>query len=232
MDYAQTWITTFIDFGGLMGTLVTAVATLFLWRVTKLLAVETKRMAEASAQPHVVATLDPNRWSMRHFDLKVDNTGNATAYDIKVDFTPPLINGEGRAGAMAVPFENISLLKPGQGVSSYLAEYPLVRKQVYSVRVSWRRSFADSTREENTYTINMADHQDVSDLGGDPMVKIANDLAKIREDLRSLAQGSKRLKIDAYTAGDRLHERRVAARQRRRWASGRHTENQQENSQE
>ena len=38
MDYAQTWITTFIDFGGLMGTLVTAVATLFLWRVTKLLA--------------------------------------------------------------------------------------------------------------------------------------------------------------------------------------------------
>ena len=232
MDSSQTWITTFIAFGGLLGTLVTAVATLFLWRVTKLLAVETKRMAEASAQPHVVATLDPNRWSMRHFDLKVDNTGNATAYDIKVDFTPPLINGEGRAGGMAVPFENISLLKPGQGVSSYLAEYPLVRKQVYSVRVSWRRSFADSTREENTYTINMADHQDVSDLGGDPMVKIANDLAKIREDLRSLAQGSKRLKIDAHTAGDRLHERRVAARQRRRWASGRHTENQQENSQE
>ena len=232
MDSAQTWITTFIAVGGLLGSLVTAVATLFLWRVTKLLAVETKRMAEASAQPHVVATLDPNRWSMRHFDLKVDNTGNATAYDIKVDFTPPLINGEGRAGGMAVPFENISLLKPGQGVSSYLAEYPLVRKQVYSVRVSWRRSFADSTREENTYTINMADHQDVSDLGGDPMVKIANDLAKIREDLRSLAQGSKRLKIDAYTAGGRLHERRVAARQRRRWASGRHTENQQENSQE
>ena len=232
MDSAQTWIITFIAVGGLLGSLVTAVATLFLWRVTKLLAVETKRMAEASAQPHVVATLDPNRWSMRHFDLKVDNTGNATAYDIKVDFTPPLINGEGRAGGMAVPFENISLLKPGQGVSSYLAEYPLVRKQVYSVRVSWRRSFADSTREENTYTINMADHQDVSDLGGDPMVKIANDLAKIREDLRSLAQGSKRLKIDAYTAGDRLHERRVAARQRRRWASGRHTENQQENSQE
>ena len=98
MDSAQTWITTFIAVGGLLGSLVTAVATLFLWRVTKLLAVETKRMAEASAQPHVVATLDPNRWSMRHFDLKVDNTGNATAYDIKVDFTPPLINGEGRAG--------------------------------------------------------------------------------------------------------------------------------------
>lgn len=45
MDSVQTWITTFIAVGGLLGTLVTAVATLFLWRVTKLLAVETKRMA-------------------------------------------------------------------------------------------------------------------------------------------------------------------------------------------
>lgn len=232
MDSAQTWITTFIAIGGLLGTLVTAVATLFLWRVTKLLAVETKRMAEASAQPHVVASLDPNRWSMRHFDLKVDNTGNATAYDIKVDFTPPLINGEGRAVGMTVPFESISLLKPGQGVSSYLAEYPLVRKRVYSVRVSWRRSFADSRREENVYTINMSDHDGVSDLGGDPMLKIASDLAKMQEDLRSLARGGKRLKVDAYTAGDRLHERRVAARQRRRWAQDRQTENQQEDSQE
>ena len=232
MDSAQTWITTFIAVGGLLGTLVTAVATLFLWRVTKLLAVETKRMAEASAQPHVVATLDPNRWSMRHFDLKVDNTGNATAYDIKVDFTPPLVNGEGRAGGMAVPFANISLLKPGQGMSSYLAEYPLVSKRVYSVCVSWRRSFADLRREENVYTINLADREGVSDLGGDPTVKIANDLAKMQEDLRSLARGGKRLKVDAYTAGDRLHERRVAARQRRRWAQDRQTENQQEDSQE
>lgn len=215
-----------------MGTLVTAIATIFLWRVTKLLAVETKRMAEASARPHVVATLDPNRWSMRHFDLKVDNTGNATAYDIKVDFTPPLVNGVGRAGGMHVPFENISLLKPGQGMSSYLAEYPLVRGRVYSVRVTWRRSFADSQREENVYSINMADRQGVSDLGGDPMVKMANDLAKMQEDLRSLARGGNRVKVDTYSESDRMHERRVAARKRRRWAQDRQTENLQEDSQE
>ena len=87
--------------------------------------------------------------------------------------------------------------------------------------MSWRRSFADLRREENVYTINLADREGVSDLGGDPTVKIANDLAKMQEDLRSLARGGKRLKVDAYTAGDRLHERRVAARQRRRWAQDR-----------
>ena len=57
-------------------------------------------------------------------------------------------------------------------MSSYLAEYPMVSKRVYSVRVSWRRSSADSQREENVYTINMADREGVSDLGGDPTVKL------------------------------------------------------------
>ncbi len=71
---------------GALATVLTAVATYFLFRVTRVLAVETKRMAEASAQPHVVATLVPNRWSLNYFDLNVDNTGNATAYDIAVHF--------------------------------------------------------------------------------------------------------------------------------------------------
>jgi len=70
MEIFSAWLPTVVAIGGVLGTLVTAVATIFLWRVTSLLAVETQRMAKATSQPHVVATLDPNRWSMRHFDLK------------------------------------------------------------------------------------------------------------------------------------------------------------------
>ncbi len=90
---------------GLLGTIATAVATFFLWRVTLVLARETARMAEASAQPHVVVTLRPNRWSPRHFDLLIDNTGNATAYDVKVSFNPSLQNGEARGVGAKIPFE-------------------------------------------------------------------------------------------------------------------------------
>lgn len=46
-----------------LAALLTAVATFFLWRVTRLLADETKRMVDASVQPHVVVTLEPNSWA-------------------------------------------------------------------------------------------------------------------------------------------------------------------------
>ncbi|AOF84171.1 hypothetical protein BSY239_675 [Hydrogenophaga sp. RAC07] len=217
MESFPAWFPTVVAIGGVLGTLVTAVATIFLWRVTSVLAVETQRMAMATSQPHVVATLDPNRWSMRHFDLKVDNTGNATAYDISVEFTPPLENGEGRSGGIEVPFAKISVLKPGQGVASYLADYERVKGKVYTVRVSWRRAAAKPEREENVYTLNMADKQGVSQLGDDPLVQVAKHIKRMEEQWKPITSGAKRVKVDAFTSGDRLHERRVADRQRRKW---------------
>lgn len=68
--------------------LLTAVATFFLWRVTRLLADETKRMVDASVQPHVVVTLEPNSWAAFYFDINIANTGNAPAYDIEIGFNP------------------------------------------------------------------------------------------------------------------------------------------------
>lgn len=133
-----SWITTALGVGGMLATVVTAVATLFLWRVTKLLAKETTRMVEASDQPHVVATLSPNRWSLRHFDLVVDNTGNATAYDIRIVFNPPLENGEARREDAKIPFQRVSVLKPGQELRSYLADIDVLEGKAFEVAVSWR----------------------------------------------------------------------------------------------
>lgn len=86
-----------------LAALLTAVATFFLWRVTRLLADETKRMVDASVQPHVVVTLEPNSWAAFYFDINIANTGNAPAYDIEVGFNPPLVNAEHRKNK-GIPF--------------------------------------------------------------------------------------------------------------------------------
>lgn len=222
MSESVSWIDTAISMGGVAGTVVTAVATIFLWRVTQLLARETSRMAQAMSQPQVVATLDPNRWSIRHFDLNVDNTGNATAYDIEIEFDPPLKNGEARTSLPDIPFGKISVLKPGHGLSSYLCEYALVEKMTYKVTVSWRRHPQKDERERIFYTLDMIDKLGVSRLGDDPFVQIANHVKKIEENWQPVAKGSKRIKIDAFSAVDRLHERRMSERQRRRWQQAHH----------
>lgn len=206
MSDQPLWLTITLGVGGMLATVVTALATFFLWRVTKLLANETTRMVEAADQPHVVATLTPNRWSLRHFDLTVENTGNATAYDIEIAFNPPLENGGARREDAKIPFEQVSVLKPGQELRSYLADINVLEGKSFEVTISWRHANKDKPRETNAYTLNTADYTGASELGQDPMIDLARSLEKVEKSLGSIVR-SKRLKIDVYTSGDRRQER-------------------------
>lgn len=205
----------FTNFGGLIIAAVTAVATIFLWLVTRSLAVETRRMVDASSQPHVVATIDPNRWSMRHADLNVDNTGNATAYDIQISFEPPLLTGMIGPRAGAIPFQQVSVLKPGQGLSSYLSEFEPLLGKTYTVTISWRRNASKNARETNTYMLNVSEKEKLTQLGAsDPLIQIAEQMKKIQEQWSSVASGSRKLKTDVFTSDDRILEQHEIERLR------------------
>ena len=70
-------------------------------------------MVDASAQPHIVVTLEPNPWAAFYFDINIANTGNAPAYNVEVVFDPPLVNAEHREKS-EIPFSKVSVLKNGQ----------------------------------------------------------------------------------------------------------------------
>jgi len=194
-------------FGTLFGTIATAIATIALWRATRVLAVETKRMADASAQPQVVATIVPNLWSTIHLDINVENTGNATAFDIELSFNPPLVNGEARGDNMPIPLQRISLLKPGQSLNSYLSGVGDYLEKNFEVTASWKISPNAVERETLSFWLNMADYKGVSYLGSrDPSVQIAEQLKNLREDWKSVASGFRKVKADVFTSADRKRE--------------------------
>lgn len=205
----QSWI---FGVGGLIGTIATAIATIFLWRVTSTLAVETKRMAEAAAQPHIVITLSPNRWSMRHFDISIENTGNAVAYDIRAAIDPPIANGEARKDR-PIPFSYVSVLKPGQCLTSYVSEHGLLEGENYLIEISWLADTSKTERQKNKYTLSMADHAGVSRLGNDPMVDIARHLKGLDENIKSVFKNHKSINVDVHTAKERRaeHEEMLAS---------------------
>lgn len=212
----SNWLTIGVAITGALGTGVTAVATFFLWRVTRTLAIETKRMAEASARPQIVATLEPNQWSIIHADLVIANTGNATAFDIHVSFDPPLQNGEPREVKAELPLQNISILKPGHSISSYLSEFTPLMENPYEVTITWLRKPSDKTKENNTYTLDMRHAKGITRLGSaNPLIQIAEQVKKMREDWQQVARGSQRIDVDVFTSFDRLHSRRTMDRMRR-----------------
>lgn len=200
MPSLQSWI---FGAGGLIGTIATAVATIFLWRVTSTLAVETTRMAEAAAQPHIVITLSSNRWSMRHFDICIENTGNATAYDIKSLIDPPLKNGEARRDDAKIPFSYVSVLKPGQRLTSYLSEYNMLKGKEFLVDISWSKGMSCVDRQVNLYTLSILDHEGMTKLGDDPVVDIARHLKGLDESVKSVFKNHRSINVEVQTAKDR-----------------------------
>ncbi len=169
-----------------VAAIITACATIFLYKVTKILAVETKKMADAS-KPHIVATLVINKWSMKHMDLHIDNTGNATAYDIEISFNPPLKNTGVREKLETLPFQKISVLNPNQGLSTYLSEYSDIKDKSYFVEISWKNNSMATEREYNRYILNIGHYEGVTKLGDDnPLCSIANKVEKISDDIRKI----------------------------------------------
>lgn len=189
----------------LSGT-VTALATLALAFLTWILARATIAMAKATSSANVVASLETSQWSWRHLDLVVHNTGNAPAFDVTVQFDPPLPYMTKRE-ADETPFGKISILRPGHLLSSNVNEFQSVSKNVYRVTVEWRTTPDAKRPQSNTYDIDMSGLGAISRLGsGSPEVQMAEQIKKIREDWQAVAQGNRRLQVNQYSNEDRMLE--------------------------
>lgn len=196
------------------GAVVTAFATVALFAVTWVLAKETRRLANLTSQPQVVASIHTNKWGGGFADLHVQNTGNATAFDIEITFDPPLAIEDPVVPGDPPPFQKVSLLKPGQALDSYLAPFPDIINETYTVTITWKRHPAHKARETLSYTIRVADVRGVSHLGSpDPVIQMAEDVRKLREDFHKLATGSHKPKVDVVTSADRRREREERQRQ-------------------
>ncbi|MFP1780045.1 hypothetical protein ACLEEB_12955 [Lonsdalea quercina] len=216
IDKISTFITAF-------AALLTAIATFFLWRVTRVLADETKRMVDASEQPQVVATLEPNAWSMRYFDISIANTGNAPAFNIEVTFDPPLENASHRKNK-TIPLRQISVLRNGQTMTSNLCEYDQIEGKVFQVNISWTKKPNSTVKEIMSYTYDMASFAGISQLGAkNPMTAISQQITKIREDWMRIAKGTRRIQTDIYGSEDRINEKKLRDEQlqmaREEWES-------------
>jgi hypothetical protein len=182
---------TFLSWVTLAGSIATAIATIFLWRVTKVLAVETKRMADASGRPQVVVSLLPSHWSSIHFDMEVTNTGNATAFDIATNFDPPLADRGLRKGKLP-PYRKISVLNPGQSLRSYALEVDeTFFDAIFQIECSWCAAPKSKNREILSYEIAMAQFLGAGRLnGGDPPVRIAQQLERIAHEMKGLKEAA------------------------------------------
>ena len=185
---------------------VTALFTVVLAICTWFLFAATRRMAEAMREPHVVAAFEPSRVSFMHLDFLVENTGTGPAYDVQLVFDPPLKRLRDN-DEIDLPFNPISVLRPGQSLRNYIGEGHKFLKLSYKISISWKNAPTAKSRMTNNHDLNFAHYENFMRLGGeDPSVKIAKEIEKIQKSMDRLGKRSNKFKVDIYTNGDRERE--------------------------
>lgn len=141
-----------LAFSQLVAAGVTAIATIALWRVTRVLAVETKVLAKMTSQPFVVSSFEFSGADPTALNLTLRNTGNATAFDVKFRITPapPKANGQPSKNPEEKTYE-ISLLPPGQMLPLQGVMGRDVKEATYEVWISWSQLPGGKDREQLNY---------------------------------------------------------------------------------
>lgn len=166
-----------------VAAVVTALATFALWRATRVLAVETAVLAKMTSRPFVVCWLESSGASATALNLTLRNTGNATAFDIRLKLSPALPTPSG--GQPSNPDETTfetSLLPPAQLLSVQGVMGPEVHDKTYSADISWASKPGSTERESLKYRFEPKD----GFRGGwntKGAHQIAEELEKIRKEL-------------------------------------------------
>lgn len=187
----------FIETMNGIAPIVTAIATAVLAYFTVVLTYATKKMAQASNQPFVTATFEPNIWSPMHCDFVIVNSGNSPAYDISIRVSQPPKQHKAR-GQLPLPFQSITVLRPGMELRSFLSDASDVigEENRYRVEVSWKKRPDGSSVETISYEHYIP--KGISRLGAEsPDIQIADQIKKIREDWKNVARGQSKIRVDA-----------------------------------
>ena len=212
-ETAAMWVTAFATIGLLAATIVLARLTLLL--------------ARASSDPQVVANIEPARWSNIHLEYKVANIGTGCAYDVAIEFEPPLQAFRGKVKAKDLPFNDVTMIRPGAEMVSFMGSWQDYYEDEFKISVSWSRKPNGKKRQAISYMLNLKHLHDASTLGngnGDPLVAIAQDIRKLREGIIPGLSGRKRIKMETYDSADRTAEREQI-RERRSAAQAKRKEN-------
>ena len=169
----------------LVAAFVTALATIALWQVTRVLAVETKTLAAMTARPFVVCILESSEASAIALNLTLRNTGNATAFDVLLELSPALEKPNGNPPDDPTKTTwKISLLPPGQSLTTQGVLSTKVFQYVFEAKISWASAPGSSVRESLSYTFEPKDGfrggwatKGLHDIAGE-LEKIRNKLPK------------------------------------------------------
>ncbi|MGL6287212.1 hypothetical protein [Aeromonas hydrophila] len=218
--------------GGSISDWLTATATIAVTALTFVLAKESwqlrllqiaqiRELQLESIRPNVSVHLEPSHVGVNFMNVKVSNLGKGIARQVMfelIDRNGTLISqGQNKVVdkflKLAVFRKGVQSLGVNQVITSFLFSVPQLSGEIggkiFEQYVGVRTKFQDVEGNDyiNEFSIDFAELEGITELGGSPIYNISMEIKKIREQLRrSLGSSARRIGVDVYTSTDREAE--------------------------
>lgn len=215
-----------------MSSWLSAIATIAIAVLTFILAKETWYLREAQFQqllelrrenirPNVGFQLESSPVGMNFMNVKVSNLGKGIAKKVAFAFSDrngnPVPAGQDAVAdkffKLAIFRQGIHSIGIGQVFSSYLFSFidlgNELKDELFKSYLNISITFEDveGAKYENAFTLDFAQYEGITELGGDALHQMANEIKKIREHVGKVANKPRgRVAVDVFSAADRNRE--------------------------
>lgn len=187
----------------------TVVYAILTWKLVS----ETRKVREVQSEPKLLVTLESTDFAINIVRLCIKNIGLGPAKNIH--FRPKVTSGDSAAENLLKEFTKpnffrlgINHLGPGQsvysGFSSMLENHDQKISSQFLFRVKYDGPIRKNYSEE--FAVDMSELSGTSRLGEPYLNSITKSLEKIETQVRHIATGFNRIKVDVYSSEDRQTE--------------------------
>lgn len=185
-------------------TLSTVIYAILTWRLTN----ETIKMRKAQTDPNIAIYLMPTKVSMHFLDLIIKNIGSGPAYDVtfkvleEFDVADKM---DRKLSEIAFLKEGIKYMPPNYSVETYafqlLGQYEEIIDKSIKIEVSYKNY--EKKKLSEIIHLNMSQFKGKQTLGEEPLIKIANSIESMKNNIQKISSGHTHLSVDTYTSDDR-----------------------------
>jgi hypothetical protein len=174
-----------------------AIATIFYAILTWKLVTINEKMRE----PNVIVDFQPRKEWVNFMDIIIKNIGESPAFDIKFNINPDFEYTKGKFLSQLGYMRGISYLAPKKTIRSFItsmAEDFEKKKVPFEIEVSYAKC-SGGTRKTNNFRFDLSELEGLSQIGEDPMHKIAKNLEELKNCICPVTRGRKRVQTEVYT---------------------------------
>lgn len=190
---------------------VTIIYVFLTWRMAK----EAKTMRKLQSEPNVIVFYRPKEESINIVELVIKNTGLGAAHNIKLNVSPDFKYRTGNKISEINLFKNgIVFLGPNEErriwLASLIEQYKTHEYEKLKIEITYANTFTfNKNHKSASFEIDLTEIYGLVLAQNPPLVKIANHLEKIENELKKMFDYSPQLKVISYSPQDIINEAKL-----------------------